>query len=332
MNKPSIAIVTNTYNPNLSMFIRCLKAVRRQHYPGKIQHYILDGGSKSDVLAMAANYKCRILHFENDQNEGLSRYYRALAHIHEDMFLFLESDNMLTGTHWLSDMVAPFNEKNVFSTFSMYNGFDPSDDIITKYFALMGSPDPTLYYLQKSDKLRRDQTIYDKGEVLKDTKKYSVVRFTEINQPVMGDNGFMIRTAILRKVVRKDHPFYHTDGYRELLFMGYDTLGIVKNEIIHVSRPNILDQVMRRVKVKEYFTDTLRGKRTYLVYNPDSPLDRRNLIAFILCSLTVVQPVCVSVKGFLSKPEPAWFLHPIMCFLMVVGYGWSEIKRIRIQI
>jgi len=331
MSNPSIAIITNTFNPNIAVFTRCLEAVRKQRYKGLFRHYILDGGSHKKVLAVARQYHPRILSFINDQNEGLGRYYRALSYIKEDIVLILQSDNIMTSSSWLTDMVAPFKEKDVFSTFSMHNGYDPSDDILTKYFALIGSPDPTLYYLKKSDKIRMDQMKYDKGEIIKDTQKYTIVRFTEDNQPVMGDNGCMIRAEVFRKVVRKGKPFYHTDGYRELLCMGYDTVGVVKNSIIHVSRPNIMDQVIRRVEVKKYFTDTLKGKRRYLVYNSHSPKDRRNLTAFIVFSLTIIQPLYISVKGFISKPDIAWFLHPIMSLLMVFGYSWSEMKRLSMR-
>ena len=90
--------------------------------------------------------------------------------------------------------------------------------------------------------------------------------------------------------------------------------------------PNLLSHVRRRVEVKELYYDGRRGRRSYLVYNPESRTDRINLIKYIAYSLTIVQPLLVSLRGYLHKPDVAWFLHPIMCFLMVVGYGWSEIE------
>lgn len=327
MKHPSIAIITNTFNPDLAVFERCLKAVKKQRYPGRIRQYLLDGGSNTHVLAMARKYHCRVLSFHNDKNEGLSRLYGGLQSVQEKIVLILESDNIMTSSHWIRDMVEPFCEKNVFSTYSMHNGYKPKDDILTRYFALMGSPDPTLSYLGKSDKIRMDQQVYDKGEILKDTKKYSVVRFTSENQPVMGDNGFMIYTNLLRTVVHKGRPFFHTDEYAQLLHKGYDTVGVVKNSIIHISRPNMIDQVRRRVEVKKHFTEDMKGKRKYLVYNPDSPDDRRNLFWFVFYALTLIQPLSVSIRGYTTIADVAWFLHPVMCFLMVVFYGWSEIER-----
>lgn len=328
MRTLSVAILTGTLNPDLSVFLRCLNAVRSQTYSGKITHYILDGGSNKNVIDLTKQYRCRVLYFYNDKNEGLSRTYRILPRIREDLILFLESDNIMTSRYWLSDMILPFANKKIFSTYSMHNAYAKTDNIVTRYFALIGAPDPTLYYLKKSDKVPMDKNTYDKGTILQNNKKYYIVRFSKYNQPVMGDNGFLIRTDVCRKAVIKDRSFYHTDIYARLLHMGYDTVAVVKNDIIHVSRSNMFDQVVRRVKVKEYFTDELKGKRDYLVYDPSSRTDRFNLIIYIVCSLTLLQPLYISVKGYLKIKDIAWFLHPIMCYFMVIAYGVSEIGRI----
>jgi hypothetical protein len=327
MKELSIAILTGTLNPDLVIFKRCLDAIKKQDYKGKIVHYILDGGSNHAVINLAKEYHCRIRTFPNHKDEALNRIIPTLHTINEDLILFLESDNIMTSIDWLSFMVLPFQEKAIFSTYSMHNTYEKSDNILTRYFALIGAPDPTLYYLNKSDKIPLDKNTYDKGTIIHDKPKYCTVRFNKYAQPVMGDNGFLIRTDVCRKAIIKGRSFYHTDIYARLLDMGYDTVGVVKNDIIHVSRSNILDQVTRRVKVKEYFTDELKDIRDYLVYNPSSETDRFNLIAYIVYTLTLIQPLYVSVKGYLKIRDIAWFLHPVMCYLMVFAYGGSEIRR-----
>lgn len=327
MKSLSIAILTGTLNPDPKVFQRCLDAVGSQRYPGRVTHYILDGGSKKPTIDLAKRYGCSVLSFSNDRSEGLSRIYRTLPRIREDLILFLESDNIMTSTHWLSDMVRPFADKRIFSTYSMHNAYSKKDNIVTRYFALMGAPDPTLYYLKKSDKIPMDQDVYDKGTIIHDDKGYVTVRFNTSNLPVMGDNGFLIRTIVCRRAITKQPSFYHTDIYARLVDMGYDTVGVVKNGIVHVSRPNILGQAARRVQVKEYFTDELKGGRDYLVYNPSSKADRLRLIMYIAFTLTLIQPLYLSIRGYLNIRDVAWFLHPIMCYLMVFAYGRSELCR-----
>lgn len=326
MKYPSITIFTGTYNPNLTLFRRVLESIKSQKYPGKIEHIVYDGGSTNTATKLAISYGCTVLNFEPSADEGSNRLYASLKKATGDLTVTVESDNILPDDHWLYDMVLPFQEPRVFSTYSAYNTFEKNLDILTKYFALLGSPDPTLYYLGKSDKIRMDKRRYDKGQIIKETSNHYVVRFTKETQPVMGDNGFMIRTAVMRKIVRKNRPFYHTDGYAELLDMGYDTVGVVKNSIIHVSRPNIIEQVKRRVDVKIHFTDEMKGQRKYLVYNPASEKDRKNLLKYIFFTLTLIQPLYVSIRGFIKIREAAWFLHPLMCLLMVFGYGYSEVR------
>ncbi len=333
MTLPSIAIIGGMYNPDLRVFEDSLDSVVKQRYRGRVVQYLLDGGSTNGAIGLAKRYKCRLFFFANDADEGGSRLFPVLSGINEDLILLMESDNILPDTDWLKRMVEPFSEPEVFSTFSLHNTFRCHDDILTKYFALLGSPDPTLYYLHKSDKVRMDQTQYDKGQILMETRAFFVVKFAPDDQPVMGDNGFMIRTRIFKSVVRKGHPFYHTDAYAQLLARGYDTVGVVKNAIIHVSRSNIIHQVKRRVEVKVHFTDAMRGRRTYLVFNPRSWKDRWNLMKYIVYTVTFIEPLWLSIRGYVLIQEPAWFLHPIMCWCMLIGYGWSEIlmyiKKIR---
>lgn len=325
MQPPSIAIITGTYNPNLSVFARSLGSIAYQKYKGTVKHYILDGGSTNGAVELASEYGARLLSFKNDDNEGGGRVFRALQHIDEDIVLILQSDNILPNNKWFSQMVSPFKDARVFSTYSMHNSYQKQDDILTKYFALFGSPDPTVYYLNKSDKVRMDQKYYHKGLMIKEKSMYYLVQFTRESQPVMGDNGFMIRTDILRQVVKKKEPFYHTDAFAQLLAKGHDTVGVVKNSIIHVSRPNIFAQVHRRIMVKVYFTDKMQGKRTYLVYNRHSGEDVYRLFLYIVFSLTFVEPLFESIRGYIKIRDLAWFLHPLMCFLMVFGYGYTEL-------
>jgi len=79
--------------------------------------------------------------------------------------------------------------------------------------------------------------------------------------------------------------------------------------------------------IKKYCTDEAKGKRVYLVFDPNSSKDRFNLFKYVIYSLTIIEPLMESIRGFLVIPDPAWFLHPLMCILMVFGYGWSEIER-----
>jgi len=323
----SIVIVTATFNPHIPTFYRMLESVKCQKYNGTITHLVLDGGSTNGAVALAKKYGCQVKIFTNDKDEGLSRYHRCLRDIQGEISIILESDNILPSKNWMAQIIEPFEDPDIFASYPAYNTSTKDMDILTRYTALIGSPDPTLYYLGKSDKIPVFQKNYNKGELLKETQNYYKIRFTKNTLPTVGDNGFALRSNIFRGLIEKNRVFFHTDVFSKIIAKGHNTYGVTKNAIIHMSKPGILDQVARRVEVKEHFTDGMKEKRTYLVYDSHSRKDRRNLLLFILYSLTVIQPLIFSIRGFMCIPEPAWFLHPVMCILMVFGYGFSEIKH-----
>lgn len=322
MNKlPSIAILTGTYNPDAALLEKMLRSVRTQKYRGRLYHYFLDAGSTNSLKTIARKYKCNLYSFKFKTR---NRIRFILPKIKEDLLLFLEADNILPQADWLERMVEPILKEGVFASYPAYNTYRQDMDILTRYFALIGAPDPTLYYLNKSDKIPMNRRVYDKGNALKRTAHYSVVRFTADTLPTMGDNGFLVTTSVIRKYLNKP-SYIHPDVFASLLHEGYNTYGVVNNSVIHVSKPNILKQVLRRVEVKKEYSDKMRGSRKYLVYNHNSKTDRLNLFKYIVFSITFVEPLYVSIRGYMDIHDLAWFLHPIMCVFMTIAYGWSEV-------
>lgn len=323
----SIAILTGTLNPDLETFRLMLEAVKKQQYKGTIHHYILDGGTTNGGISLAKKYGCIVRKFPNDANEGSDRLVSCKTFVTEDIALILQSDNILPERDFLTQLIEPFEDREIFATFPMHNTYRKNMHMLTRYAALIGAPDPTLFYLGKSDKVPMFQKYYDKGIILREEKRYYKVKFTKDTFPTVGDNGFAVRTNIFKSLLHRHEVFYHTDKYMELLYKGIDTYGVTKNAIIHTTKPGILLQVRRRIEVKKHCTDEAKVKRVYLIYNPASPKDRWHLFLFIIYSITFIQPLALSIRGFISIPDVAWFLHPIMCILMVIGYGWSEISR-----
>lgn len=326
MHYPSVTIITATLNPDSSTFIRVLQAIKKQKYQGRIEHIILDGGTTNDALDIAKQYNCKILQFKNSRDEGGNRLYFGLEKAKGEIILILESDNIIPHSLWLRKMIKPFEEKKVFSTYPAYNSYTSDMSLLTKYTALFGAPEPTLYYLKKSDKLPRYQITYDKGTTLRKTKDFWIVKFTKKSLPTMGDNGFFVKKSVLQQFVKKNKTYIHVDVFTEMLTKGYDTYGVVKENIIHTTHANIFDLIKRRVAVKQNFYNERQGKRKYLVYDPNSLRDKMNLLKYIFFSITFVFPFFESLRGYLHIREKAWFLHPVMCFLMVISYSVSEIQ------
>lgn len=321
----SITLLTGTLNPDLKIFEMMLKAVKNQTYKGKVNIVVMDGGTTNGGIALAKKYGCTVRVFKNDADEGSNRLYPCKKLLTGEIVIILQSDNIMPNRDFLAQIVEPFEDKEIFATYTMHNTYLKNMNMLTRYTALIGAPDPTLYYLGKSDKVPIFQNHYDKGKILKEEKNYYKVRFTKDTLPTVGDNGFAIRTDIFRKIIHPNEVFYHTDKYMNLLKQGIDTYGVIKNAIIHTTKPGIWQQVKRRIEVKKHFTDEMRGQRTYLVFNWKSHKDWIKLILYIIFTITLIQPIAFSIFGYSKRPDKAWFLHPIMCLLMVFGYGISEI-------
>ncbi len=327
-NIPSITILTNTLNNDIPVFQRALESVRIQDYPTDlIEHLVFDKGSSNGCDKLARQYSCIVYRRSEPVGQEEVRVSTGFLIAKGELILILESDNILIGSDWLLKMVKPFvEEREVVATFSAYNTFEKGMSLTTRYSALFGVPDPTVYYLKKTEKIRMDQKEYDKGILVKQTRDYYIVRFTKETLPTIGDNGHMFLKKAIRQVLKKPEEYTHTDAFAQLLEKGYDTYGVVKNSIIHVARPDIGGFVRRRVQVKKFYYDARRGRRAYLTYNPSSAKDRINLLKYIFFSLTFIEPLYESTRGFIKIRDKAWFLHPVMCFLMVIAYGISEIE------
>ena len=322
---PSISIIARTLNTNLPMFTRVLESVKMQKYPKKlIEYLVMDGGSTNGTVELAKKYGCKVIK-KDIEDEARAGWGIKIAR--GDIILDLESDNIITSDDWFLKMVKPFMEyKEIFFTYSAYNSYENDMSLTTKYCALFGSTDPLLYYLGKSEKIPLAQKEYNKGIIIQNKPDYYVVKFDKDNLPTLGANGHMFRRDVISKVIKDPKDYTHTDAVMDMLDLGFDTFGVVKNSIIHVANPSIMGLVRRRVEVKKSFYDKRRGKRKYLVFNWKSGRDRLNLIKFVFFSLTFVFPLYESIRGYMKIRDRAWFLHPVLSFIMFFAYGISELQ------
>lgn len=325
---PTISIITCTLNPDLNTFKKSLESIKQQDYPKNlIEHIVVDGGSVNSVMEMAGKYGCTTLLRKDLLKQEQARQSIGCKKAKGEVLLMLQSDNILTSKDWLRKMVGPFMQnENVFCTFSAYNGFEKNMSTITRYTALFGAPHPMLYYLNKSDKIPLTQKKYNKGKILEETKDYYIVKFNPSNLPTCGDNGHMILRKAMDLVNKDPYSYTHLDAVMELVEQGYEMFGVVKNTIIHVGKNSVFSDVKRKVQLKSEFYDKRRGKRKYLVFNWQSNRDRISLFKYIIFSLTFIEPLFESVRGYMKIRDRAWFIHPIFCFLLLIGFGYSEIR------
>lgn len=329
-NLPSISILTVTYNSDLALFEQVLVALRSQKYPKKlIEHIVMDAGSNNGTVELAEKYGCKVFIRPDLKVEEHMRAGIGFKKAKNKIVLIIQSDNLVTSKNWLRKMVQPFiDNREIFCTFTERYSYKKGMSTTTRYGALIGANDPLIspYFLDKIEKIPMARKKYNKGKIIAENKDYFTVKFDSENCPPLGDNGQLVLRSVISKVNRNPKEYMHLDTWTKMFDLGYTTCGVVKTSVIHVITPNIYKLAIRRVQIKEKFFDGKKNKRRFLVYDSNSRKDRINLLKFIFYSITFVPTIFQSISGYLKIKDKAWFLHPVICFVMLVAYSMSEIK------
>lgn len=331
-NLPSISIITVTYNTNLILFEKVLKALRAQNYPKKlIEHIVMDAGSTNGTIELARKYGCRVYVREDLKVKEHMRAGLGFKKAKGKVILIIQSDNLVTSSDWLRRMIQPFMEnKDIFCTYTAQYSYKKSMSATTRYGALIGANDPLIspYFLDKIEKIPMTRKKYNKGEIINENNNYYVVKFNNKNCPPLGDNGQMVLRSAIEKVNINPEEYMHLDTWTKMFDLGYTTCGVVKTSVIHAITPNIIKMAKRRVQIKEEFFDEQKRNRRFLVFNSELRKDKINLIKFIVYSVTIIPTLMQSVLGYFRIKDSAWFLHPLICYTMLVFYAYSEAKRV----
>lgn len=329
---PSISILILTYNcaQNLN---KCLQRIRDQNYPkNKIEILILDGGSDDETCKIAKNFGANIVISDAAyRNNGEARRYIGVKSAKNEIIAGIDSDNFLPHNNWLLEMVKPFVKDNsIIGTYTLRYTYLKNESLLNRYCALMGVNDPVAFYLNKADRISWAQNGSDlRGTHLKESDTYYKVRFNYQNLPTIGANGFLIRRNILEKVATDPKYFFHIDVAYDLAKMGFDTYGIVKNDIIHMQNESILNLLTRRLEYMRVFHQQCYNNRRYLTYDKSKMSDNINLLKFIIYSVTFIKPFYDSVKGYTKIRDSAWFLNPLMCFAFLIVYAYGTLTNIK---
>jgi len=247
----------------------------------------------------------------------------AVKEARNEIVLWLESDNSLSHNESLRELVQPFMDDNkIFSTFTLHYGINKEMKVLDRYCALLGVSDPVAFYLNKADRETWLTNTYEKGKIIKRRSNYDTVEFNKSNLPTVGDNGFLTRRKVLLKANISFESYLHIDIYVDLLKLGYKRFGVVKKvNIEHDIGKGILNLVRRRVLyVKRYSLSKYINHRRYAVFDFNSSKDVVNLLKYIFYTVTFIQPLFLSTRGFLKIRDTAWFLHPFMCWLFLIYY------------
>jgi glycosyltransferase involved in cell wall biosynthesis len=316
---PTIGFVIPTLNSERTLE-KCLDSIIEQDYPeDKIEIIIVDGGSVDNTFRIIQKYqKVKIL--KNILKTGEAGKSIGIKECKSEIIALIDSDNVLDGEDWLKRMVSPLVKDNsLVSSEPLYWSYRNNDSIIDKYCALTGVNDPICLFLGNYDRwsyLTGKWTAYPMQEI--DKIDYLEVVINKKFVPTMGANGYLIRRDIIENIHISQY-YFDCDMVWELVQNGFNKIARVKIGIIHLFSGNLKTYIRkqnRRIKDYIYFKNSFQRKYPYHILSC-------RFFKFILYTLFIVPLVIQSFIGYSKKRDVAWFIHPLICWITLVVYGWG---------
>ena len=172
-----------------------------------------------------------------------------------------------------------------------------NDNSLNRYFSLIGGNDPISYYLGKNDRWPHVDSLRVWSDY---SKSY-------------GCNGFFYRTSDIRETDL--NHYYPMDNAMEVKGK-IASIGL--SSIWHRTSDNLINFLIKRYKyARDLYCD--RNDRRWRMV--DTKEDYIRLAFFIACTITVIQPLFVSIRGFIKVRDWAWAWHYPVCLGFLITYG-----------
>lgn len=298
---------------------KCLTSISKQNYPkSNYEILIIDGGSTDKTINIAKKFNSKIL--KNPLKTAEAGKSVGIRKARGKYVCLIDSDNILPHKSWLKQMIFPMEQDNrligsepIKFTYRSNSGF------MERYSALIGANDPYAFITGVYD---RQNYLNNKWTGLKidqiDKDKYIVLTLKpKTIIPTIGANGTIFKTSFLQQNLNSDY-FFDIDIISQVLSKNNQALYFakVKTGIIHTFCEDSLTKFIR--KQKRRLTDFYYYQK-FRQYDWQ-PVNQQSQIKFILYTILVFPALFDSIRGFIKKPDPVWFLHPILCLITLFCY------------
>ena len=319
----NISIIIPTLNAQAYIY-QCLLSIFSQDYPKHLVEVIVaDGGSTDKTLEICSQFQVKVI--QNRLKTAEAGKAIGLRVSKGDLIAFIDSDNILPVSNWLSSMTEPFTDDSIIGAEPMYFHYDKHDSLLTRYFALLGMGDPLCLYIGNYDHfchitqrwtgLQLDATVTD---------QYTKFLLELHNLPTLGANGALLRRSVLEEILPLEY-YFDIDVLANIATRKHRYFAKVHTSIKHIYATTwigFIKKQNRRVVDYLYYS-----KQTHRSYNW-SGFSKRHIISFVLQVCTLLPLFIHSVLGFSRVRDKAWIAHPLACLLTLGIYGRAVIRHV----
>jgi glycosyltransferase involved in cell wall biosynthesis len=312
---PSVTAVVPTYD-NATTLPAALESLAAQEYAGAVDVVCVDGGSNDATRAIAERFGARVVENpERNEEEGRALGVEAAT---GEYVLLLDADNELPAADWLSRLVrAASLAPDVVSADPLYHEWRASDPPVTRLCALLGGTDPLAIDLGWADRWAAHLDRWTGLEVeVEDADDALVVRLDPQRPPPMGSNGFLVRRDAL--LATRYRPFVHSDVVGDLAEAGF-RFARVREGVVHHYAPTL------RAYARKARRRARRTVRREPVQRRGLEVDRRRVVLRAAWAMTLVGPVLAAIRGYRTRPDPAWALLPALYVITTLAYAQATL-------
>lgn len=265
--RKSISIAVPTLNEELNIK-RCLDSIFRQKFKGRLEVFVVDGGSTDKTLEIARTYPVKVL--KNPYINAESGKMIGLRAGTGEYFMILDADMDLQGIDWFDKMLKPLLEnQNIAGSFTKFVP-KKTDSLLSRYITIDSiQRDPLFRFLTPAPE-----------------------QIAEYKKP-----GYLICKYGSKQIVPAGFCLYRMKQIKELKlderekFMELDTLSLYIKAgktlfayvpsagIHHPFLRNIRELIRKRIRnlKTQFFNQPQKREFTWIDFN-----DRKELIKIIL--------------------------------------------------
>lgn len=325
MKLVQVSFIIPTLNAQ-SVLKTCLKSIKKQSISSKEYEIIIaDGGSTDKTISIAKKYHAKI--YKNPLKTAEAGKAIGVKKSQGKYIALIDSDNILPTKNWLKTNINILEkDKNLIGTEPLFFTYRPSAGFVERYSALTGVNDPYAFISGVYD---RQNYINFKWTGLKieqiDKSRYIQIQLKP-NQPIptIGANGTIFRSDFLKKNLTSDYLF-DIDIIAQVLSKTQKPLlfAKVKQGIIHTFCESSIKKFIRKQnrRITDYFYYQNLRQFNW------SQTNKSGIIKFILYTVLILPMVFDTLRGFIHKPDIAWFFHPLACFITLYLYTLNTIKK-----